>query len=58
MSENKESILKVIESTKPATEQEQTVQKSVSGHTNPLAKKFLEFHNDKNKLKVKDLFKK
>ena len=58
MSENKESILKVIENKKTVTGQEQTVQKSVSGHSNPLAKKFIEFHNDKNKLKVKDLFKK
>ena len=59
MSDNKDSILKVIEASETTVESGNKVQKNVNGHTNPLAKKFLEFHNEKqNKLKVKDLFKK
>ena len=32
--------------------------KQVSRHTNPIAKKFAEFHNEKEKFSVLDLFKK
>ena len=32
--------------------------KAVSRQTNPIAKKFVEFHNEKEKFSVKELFKK
>ena len=32
--------------------------KTVSRHTNPIAKKFVQFRNEKVKFSVKDLFKK
>ncbi len=47
----------VIEN-KTKTEEKQA-EKKVSRQTNPIAKKFLEFHNEKlDKFSVKDLFKK
>ncbi len=44
--------LTVIENTQ-ITEK---VEKKTSRQTNPIAKKFVEFHNEKEKLRVKDLF--
>ena len=32
--------------------------RTVSSQTNPIAKKFVEFHNEKEKFSVKELFKK
>ena len=55
MDENKERNLTVIENTQ-IIEKTEKEEKSLL-HTNPIAKKFLEFHHEKVKFSVKDLFK-
>ena len=58
MSENKERNLTVIESVKTETETK-VAKKKVSWQTNPIAKKFLDFHRENaGKFSVKDLFRK
>ncbi len=57
MSEKDDKQLRVIESEKTA-EKNNPVTKA-TGHTNPILKKFLEFHHENSgKFSVKDLFKK
>ncbi len=57
MSDKDERNLKIIESAKTETKAETAVKSS--RQTNPIVKKFLEFHNEKtDKFSVKDLFKK
>lgn len=56
MNNNDERNLTLIESAKTEVSVEKPVK--TSKQTNPIAKKFLEFHNSKaEKFKVKDLFK-
>lgn len=47
--------LTVIENTKQI--EAEKVSKPSSRHTNPIAKKYIQFHNEKEKFSVKDLFK-
>ena len=46
--------LTVIENTKQI--EAEKVEKPVSHHTNPIAKKLVKFQNEKEKFSVKDLF--
>lgn len=57
MNQNDERNLTLIETTKTETTVEPTTKKV--RQSNPITKKFLEFHNDKvEKFTVKDLFRK
>ena len=59
MNENKERNLTLIESTKSETSDINKVVEKNNRHTNPIAKKFLDFHREKiSKFSVKDLFQK
>jgi len=59
MSQEKERNLTVIETEKTDTKREVKTVDSNGFHSNPIAKKFLDFHNEKtHKFSVRDLFKK
>lgn len=58
MSENKERNLTVIENTGTDKETETKSEQKSLRHTNPIVGKMVEFHHEKVKFSVKDIFKK